>query len=290
MKVAIFGSCVSRDTSEFIPNAEVITYVARQSMTSLGSPHGPDGLDLSGIDSAFQKRMVIGDLNGDGLARVVENANDLDLVLIDLIDERRGFWLFPDGTTLTNSLEVEHCGVARDARRAGARLVEFGTDEHFENWESGFKRVKRGLEDAGVWGRTVLLDIEWAAAVDGAKHPRNDVITKLGRQSRKLRRGIRDAGRDLSRGSGLGAVWMRIRDVRPTEAEDFASRAKSANRSYARYRRVARTETVFTITRSSNEVRIDRGHRWGPQPFHYRREDYSSIVDSLQAHLSNLEQ
>ena len=107
MKIAIFGSCVSRDTAEFMPEAEVVAYVARHSVTSLESPHGTNGIDLSDLTSAFQKRMVTSDLKGTGLERIVKNAKDLDVVLLDLVDERRGFWKFPDGTTMTNSLEIE---------------------------------------------------------------------------------------------------------------------------------------------------------------------------------------
>src|SRR5699024_12045615 len=81
--------------------------------------------------SAFQKRMVTSDLKGNGVARIVKHADDLDLVLVDLVDERRGYWLFPDGTSMTNSLEVESCGAARYARRSRARLVEFGSVEPF---------------------------------------------------------------------------------------------------------------------------------------------------------------
>ena len=126
MKVAIFGSCVSRDSVEFMPEAEVVTYVARHSVTSLESPHGAEGIDLSELTSAFQERMVTNDLHGSGLERIVHTASDLDVVLLDLVDERRGFWEFPDGTTMTNSIEVEFCGAAREARRGGARLIEFG--------------------------------------------------------------------------------------------------------------------------------------------------------------------
>ena len=42
MKIAIFGSCVSRDTAEFMPDAEVVAYVARHSVTSLETPHGTE--------------------------------------------------------------------------------------------------------------------------------------------------------------------------------------------------------------------------------------------------------
>lgn len=281
MKIAIFGSCVSRDTCEYIPESNVVAYVARHSVTSLESPHGSKGVDISGLDSAFQKRMVTSDLNGNGIARIVKNADDLDLVLIDLVDERRGFWLFLDGTTMTNSLEVESSGVARAARRAGARLVEFGTDEHFGAWKSGFAKLEAGLDKAGLWDKTLLLDIEWAGAVDGAQHPQNDSIAKFGRQWRKLQRGTRDAGRALSRGSGLGDAWTSLRGVKPTEAEDYADRASAANTNYIRYRKEARSLVPASVVRSSNQVRIDKDHKWGPQPFHYREADYISIVDSI---------
>lgn len=281
MKIAIFGSCVSRDTAEFIPNAEIVAYVARHSVTSLETPHGTDGVDISGLDSAFQKRMVTGDLKGNGIARIVKSAKGLDFVLVDLVDERRGYWLFTDGTTMTNSLEVESCGAARDARRAGARLVEFGTDEHFESWKSGFEKLIEGLIAADLWDRTVLLDIEWAAAVDGARHPQNDRLAKLGRNWRKLQRGTREASRRLSKGQSIGEAWRSLGTVKPTETEEYAHRAAGANEEYGRYRDAARMMVASTVTRTSSEVRISRSHKWGPQPFHYRDEDYQSIVRSV---------
>ena len=282
MKIAIFGSCVSRDTAEFLPEAEVVAYVARHSVTSLESPHGTAGIDLSDLNSAFQKRMVTNDLDGSGLERIVNNASDLDVVLLDLVDERRGFWQFPDGTTMTNSIEVESCGAAREARRSGARLIEFGSEEHFVRWKSGFVQLVDGLRDAGLWEKTILLDIEWAGAVDGAQHPQSDSLAKLGRSWRRLQRGSREASRRLIRGQGIAEALTSLRDVRPTEAEEYADRAAAANADYVRYRRFAMTMVKSTVTRSSSQVRISRDHKWGPQPFHYRDEDYRSIVQSVR--------
>ena len=282
MKVAIFGSCVSRDTAEFMPEAEVAAYVARHSVTSLESPHGTAGIDLNDLTSAFQKRMVTSDLKGSGVERIVKNAGDLDVVLLDLVDERRGFWKFPDGTTMTNSLEIESCGAARAARRAGARLIEFGTDEHFEQWKSGLITLIEGLKDAELWEKTILLDIEWAGAMDGAQHPQNDSFASLGRRWRRLQRGSREVGRGLSRGRGLGEAWQSLRNIKPTEAEEYADRALSANSDYIRYRKEARSLAASSVVRESREVRIDRDHKWGPQPFHYRHADYQSIVDSIR--------
>ena len=282
MKIAIFGSCVSRDTAEFMPEAEVVTYVARHSVTSLKSPHGTAGIDLSEINSPFQKRMVASDLNGTGLERILTNAADLDIILLDLVDERRGFWRFRDGTTMTNSIEIESCGAAREARRRGSRLVEFGTNEHFDHWKSGFRALVEGLESAKLWERTILLDIEWAGAIEGARHPQNDVLAKVGRRWRRLQRGSRELTRDLSRGRRLGEAMQSVRSIKPTEAEEYADRAMSANADYIRYRSYARDLTASAVVKASSEVRIDPNHKWGPQPFHYRRQDYESIAESIR--------
>lgn len=282
MNIAIFGSCVSRDTCEFIPDAKVLVYVARHSVTSLESPHGTKGVDISGLDSAFQKRMVTSDLQGSGIAKIVKAADGLDLVLLDLVDERRGYWLFSDGTTMTNSIEIESCGAARDARRAGARLVQFGSEEHFEAWRNGFSRLVDALRNAGLWQKTVFLDIEWAQSLDGAQHPKGKQIAKIRRGVRRLQRGFREATRSLSRGEPAHGIWSYLRHVQPTEAEIFADRAAAANLEYLRYRRVARSEVADTIRRRSDEVRISRDHKWGPEPFHYRNSDYVSIVQSLK--------
>lgn len=287
MKVAIFGSCVSRDTAEFMPEAEVVVYIARHSATSLESPHGTAGIDLSDLTSAFQQRMVTSDLNGSGFERIVATANGVDVVLLDLVDERRGFWLFSDGTTMTNSIEVEFCGAARAARRGGARLVEFGTDEHFNTWKSGYTRLIDGLKSAGLWEKTILLDIEWAGAVDGAQHPQSDSLARLGRRWRRLQRGSREMSRSLSRGEGVAEALASLRHVRPTEAEEYAHRAAAANADYVRYRKFASSMVSSPITRTSDQVRISKDHKWGPQPFHYRDEDYRSIVQSIRDLVEN---
>lgn len=281
MKIAIFGSCVSRDTAEFIPEAEVVAYVARHSVTSLEAPHGADRIDFNALSSAFQQRMVTSDLEGIGLERIVKNSKGLDSVLIDLVDERRGFWKFPDGSTMTNSIELESCGAARAARCEGARLIEFGTDEHFYRWRAGFATLIEGLKAAGLWEKTILLDIEWAGAVGGAQHPQSDSFAKLGRSWRRLQRGSREASRTLTRGQGIAEALASLRNVRPTEAEEYADRAATANADYVRYRSVAQSMVASTVTRTSSQVRISRDHKWGPQPFHYRDEDYRSIVQSI---------
>ncbi|MCT1767500.1 DUF6270 domain-containing protein [Brevibacterium casei] len=287
MNIAIFGSCVSRDTSEFIPDANVIAYVARHSVTSLETPHGAEGVDLGQLRSSFQKRMVTSDLLGSGLKQVCDGRDAVDLVLIDLVDERRGFWSFPNGTTMTNSLEVEASGAGEAAEKAGARLVVFGSDEHFEAWSRGFAVLVEGLRGAGLWEKTIILDVEWACAVDGALHPQSHRMNKLGRKWRRLQRGVKEANRVLTDRRSIREALTSLTDVAPTEAEVFADRATAANREYVRYRNLARSQLRFAVVRSSSDVRIDRDHKWGPEPFHYRREDYESIVQSISAIMSD---
>ena len=69
------------------------------------------------------------------------------------------------------------------------------------------------------------------------EHPQNDSFASLGRRWRRLQRGSREASRELSRGRGLGEVWQSLRNIKPTEAEEYADRALSANSDYIRYRK-----------------------------------------------------
>lgn len=88
--------------------------------------------------------------------------------------------------------------------------------------------------------------------------------------------------RELSRGSGLGEAWHKLHNIRPTEAEQFADRAARANLDYIRYRKAAREKIRFCVSRTADSVRIDREHKWGPQPFHYRKRDYQSISREIE--------
>ena len=281
MKIAIFGSCVSRDTANIMPEAEVVAYVARHSVTSLERPHGTTGIDLSELTSAFQKRMVTSDLKGTGVETIVKNANNLDVVLLDLVDERRGFWNFPDGTTITNSIEFEACGGARIARRDGARLIEFGTDKHFDQWQSGFGLLIDRLKNANLWKKTILLDLEWAAAIDGVRHPRSFKAVQLGRIARNTRRTMQKWKQAIAQGNSLATVRRRIQSVQPTESETYAMRAFKANSDYRRYRKYASSMVKNAVSRKSNELRIDPEHKWGPQPFHYTLDNYKSVREEI---------
>lgn len=106
-RVMIYGSCVARDTVEAAAGSvELVRYVARQSLISVGSDasaHLPTEL---GLDSPFQARMVTADFLGSLGADLTEVGKDVDRLLWDLADERHGVYRFRDGTIATRSVET----------------------------------------------------------------------------------------------------------------------------------------------------------------------------------------
>lgn len=285
MKIAVFGSCVSRDTAEFIPEAEVVSYVARHSVTTLLSPHGAEGVDLNKLESPFQQRMVIGDLNGAGIENITKNAHETDLVLLDLVDERRGYWLFPNGVRVTNSVETEISGFAQKCQIAGARLVEFGTNEHYRSWQRGIDFLIEALKYSDLWEKTIFLDLEWASAIQGGRPARYRSVAQFGRTLRHTRRCARNAIRSARQSEGIVQVWKSFNVQERTQSDIFAESAEVANAKYKKYRKYAKSLMAHTIERRSAELRIDPDHKWGPQPYHYRQDDYISISNEIFRHL-----
>ncbi|WP_051297635.1 DUF6270 domain-containing protein [Brevibacterium album] len=276
VRVGIWGSCVSRDTVEVMPEVEPVPYVARQSaIVSLQPYTGP--LHLEALGSAFQRRMMEGDAAANAAGRIVAAAPQA--VLIDLVDERRGVWRFPDGSHLTNSVEAFRTGVDGWAPEAGARLIEFGTDEHFELWREGFAQVTGRLRELGV--PLILLDIAWAEVFDGQEMP-GGVRSYLGARGRRLRRGYREAVQSLARGGTMKHAVKRFASVGPTEAEALAASSRTANGEYRRYAAEAGERVTEVISRTVADVRMDSEHRWGVGPYHYREGDYASIAAELR--------
>lgn len=289
MWVAIFGSCVSRDTCEFLPDAEVVEYVARQSVITALSPVGPDRFPPDQLASSFQARMFLGDQAADGVERIA--GADADVVLIDLVDERRGVWRFPDGGFLTNSIEAHRTGVQEWAPREGARLIEFGTDEHFALWKRGFNAVLGRLQALGV--PLLLLDIAWAEAYDGSRLPRG-IRSELGRTFRRTQRGWQHFSQAVGRGDSLATAAHSFFSPPATPAEQLSIEAREGNAQFRRYRMAAREAFCastnprmsvqnrrYVVHRVRDEVRTSADHRWGPAPFHYRHADYESIAAEI---------
>lgn len=146
---SIYGSCVARDTAADLGDGwKVLQYTARQSM--LSAANGATGLAGSVmLDSPFQTRMVDADIAGSALDVLRASAQNADILLLDIMDERLGSYTFPDGSFVTKTWELEKCGIL-SAQPEQPPLVEFGTDEHFALWRQAAARVAGAIGELGT--------------------------------------------------------------------------------------------------------------------------------------------
>lgn len=276
-RIDVWGSCVSRDTLEYMPDVAVGTYVARQSAIVSLSPATSIDVHADRLDSEFQKRM----LEGDKTANVADRLSDpgAALVLIDLVDERRGVWEFPSGHFLTNSVEAHHAGVEVWGPAAGGRLIAFGSDHHFHLWKRGFANI---IERVNV-GDTpiVFLDIAWAEVADGQSLPRG-VRSVAGTIGRRVKRGTRQMSRSIVRGESLDTAVRGFVNPGRTRAEEIVEVSRRENQKYRRYANFAMQHVAITIHRSTADVRMNLEHKWGVGPYHYRDSDYLEIAADIR--------
>lgn len=170
-KYFIWGSCVSRDTAAFLPpDWKLLGYVARQSMISAGNV-AELAQPLAEIGSPFVQRASDGDVAGHALERIAERADQLDLLLLDLCDERHGVFEVAPGQYLTRSVERMKAGV--DERLLTEyRLLEFGSLEHLRIWAEHLIEVVGRLNELELMDRTVVLAPPWATkSVQGTATP-----------------------------------------------------------------------------------------------------------------------
>lgn len=104
-KFTILGSCVSRDMMEYLDPAsyEISLYIARTKIVSqLSSPLYVNEDEIR-LNSAFQKRLVLCDLNKQEMDFARQNRSDY--CIIDYIDERFNLLRIHD-TYITKSNEL----------------------------------------------------------------------------------------------------------------------------------------------------------------------------------------
>lgn len=165
VRTMIYGSCVSRDTFEFLGDDFVLnSYVARQSLISAGTSATEILPKLSPIASSFQQRMVRGDLHGDLFRVLKSQAPQTDLLVVDLVDERGGVIELGEGRFVSKLSEFWRAG-GREAS-SGRRHLEFGSDDHFEKWTEGVRRFVGELFDLELLDRTVVIKAPWAELTD----------------------------------------------------------------------------------------------------------------------------
>jgi len=168
-RIAVLGSCVSRDMFEFYRDriSPPVAYFARSSLASAMCPEPFTGVDTSTVESAFQRRVVEYDLSGEFQRYVVEG--DFDILLVDLIDER--FDLLRRGDALaTRSNEFVRASVDEE----GLVRVPALSEKYYELWQSAWAALVRSLRDADRLDRLRVNEAYWTERVaDGSDLPAN---------------------------------------------------------------------------------------------------------------------
>lgn len=169
--IFVYGSCVSRDAlNSANDQLKLLMYVARQSLIS-GMSTRTQLLAGAQLESAFQNRMLEGDLRSDVLPRILGNKESIDLLLIDLTDERLGVNQLNDGSFVTHSVELVK---SKRLNVLGARppLIEIGTPDHWKLWTDAATRFYRAIDQAGLREKTLVLNTPWASeSIEGEPVP-----------------------------------------------------------------------------------------------------------------------
>lgn len=126
-KFTILGSCVSRDMMEYLePDLyEISPYIARTKVVSqLSSPLHVDENEIT-LTSAFQKRLVMCDMNKQEFDLLHKNHSDY--CIIDYIDERFNLLQIHD-TYIIKSNEVVRSGWLDDKPYSEIQYLFDGKD------------------------------------------------------------------------------------------------------------------------------------------------------------------
>ncbi|HEY8717686.1 DUF6270 domain-containing protein [Pengzhenrongella sp.] len=166
MKVAILGSCVTRDALELASRAElpIAGYFARSSIASAFGSRPYDGVDLAANPSAFQRRIVEYDLVKH-LPTFVATA-EFDVLVVDLIDERFDLLRNGAGALCTYSVELSR---VLPAAKLSVDRIRSGSEEFFELWTTGWLRLLEALEARRKKGDLLVHRVFWATESESGK-------------------------------------------------------------------------------------------------------------------------
>lgn len=166
-KVFVYGGCTSRDAVDYYPeyDLQLHSYIARQSLISAYRPSTLDILDIQGIKSPFQKRMLQGDVTSSMPRHIRAKYSEIDLIVWDLMVERLGVHRVKPGGMVTRHSNVK----LKDRSVLGAGIA-FGTDEHFQKWAWALGRFIETLERRGMKDRVIVNATPWAR-IDNTGQP-----------------------------------------------------------------------------------------------------------------------
>lgn len=175
-RVFIIGTCVTRDAFEFAADRyEVAKFVSRTTFASAFSGvRFPSDVAMLDPDhrtgSAWERRMVDLDLSKGLSGLLRDNAPAIDVVVVDFADERLDVAQLEraqTGQALAEGALATLSDTAEPLRQwADIRVIESGSDEHYDRWGKAFGRFLGIVRDADL--PLVINPIRCAArTVDG---------------------------------------------------------------------------------------------------------------------------
>lgn len=170
-RIFLYGSCVARDTSEFLSpdDFELAGYIARQSLISINRDclsYWPENFVF---ESDFQQRVIRGDWQGNAWAEIEKTAPTLDALILDFTDERFGVYQFDGNPQTIATRTLEMLGTPLEDVAAQHELVEFGSDLHQRYWHWCMRQMAQRLKESGLFEKTIVLRVPWATETDLGK-------------------------------------------------------------------------------------------------------------------------
>jgi len=246
-RVAIIGSCITRDLWPIRGEAERLLYVSRTSLPSLFSEpvkgFRPAEAPPAGL-GRHQHRAVIADLEKTALAALV--AFQPTHLIFDFIDERFDL-LAVKAALVTRSWELEVSGYLTRKAFAGARSIPRLSPACRRLWSHGAAEMAAfvratPLKDA----RLILHSARWADCYRGARGRPRPLPTP---------------------------------EILPGRPEEIAAH----NRLLAAYEaEFAALMPPLERVEAPQHRLADEGHRWGLSPFHYVADYYEEIWRQLE--------
>jgi hypothetical protein len=164
-KILICGSCVSRDAfNPDFPLAEefeVVDYVARSSLATALSEGRVEGINFDAIESPFQRKMVISDVQ-HGLREVLRRS-EYDVLILDLIDERFDLFVSEKNAICTLSNELVSSGFR--AEKEPGVVIKSASEDFFRLWEKGWERLVGELRSTYSLDKLHVNKIFWAESI-----------------------------------------------------------------------------------------------------------------------------
>ncbi|WP_458108810.1 DUF6270 domain-containing protein [Arthrobacter sp. R3-55] len=161
-RIYVYGSCVSRDSVEFLDMSKhrLLGYTARQSLISAVSDVYPASAQLGTLESRFQIRNLQGDFDGSIFRTLSDVADQADYIFWDLTDERLGVIKVADNTYVTRSVELIQSGLMENFDEA--TWIQFGTDEHYELWQESVRKFAEFTKARGLQSKLLLFNLPWS--------------------------------------------------------------------------------------------------------------------------------